>query len=193
MDSRIRLEWPTGADFLARFDESSRTLRPLEPIAGPRGMRSLEIYFHDRKTEFHLHAEVRDGAIGFLDEERDRLELVLTCARGESLPYFKRRHPRYLCSLPARVTLADGVLEARAIDLSEGGVRLAVPEHRFRVDLTIRVALSFPRDLSLELRGRVASFCQSSLERAIGVEFLFESAAQRAKLKAAIQQLLSSR
>lgn len=191
MAPRIRIEWQTGADFLARFDEHTRTLRPAEPVA-TREALSLVLFFHDRCAEFHLHGEPRDGGIGFLEEERDRLELVLTCARGESLPYFKRRHPRRLCSLPVRVTLPDRVIEATAVDISEGGIRLAVPERGWRVDLPLKLAIKVRGDLTLELRGRVASHCRSSLEQAIGVEFLFESAAQRAKAKDAVEQLVEA-
>jgi len=186
---RIRSVWQQGAEFLARFDPATRVLRPAEPVSVPsKTTVSVNLVFNDRRVEFHLHALVSDGNLEFLEEERDRLELVLTCARGESLPYFKRRHPRYPCSLPVSVRMPDGTeRKTEAVDVSNGGIRLAVKEARWPVDLTIQLAIQVG-DLNLKLRGRIASYCTTAIEHAVGVEFLFESAAQRS----AVQQAVSS-
>jgi hypothetical protein len=192
---RIRSVWRSGPEFLARFDAEARVLHPIEPVNLPANTPvSVDLHFADRRADFHLHALVRAGeprALAFLEEERDRLELVLTCARGESLPYFKRRHTRYPCDLAARVRLPNGEeRDARAIDISEGGTRLAVTSGDWRQDLNVRLSLSFVGEkIPLSLRARIASFCETRAERSVGFEFLFDSAAQRAAVQRAVAKL----
>jgi pSer/pThr/pTyr-binding forkhead associated (FHA) protein len=202
---KLESVWQTGADFLSAYRhdcEPGRFLHPtasdegLVPDAMPGALISLDIRFLDRGTNFHVHARILSYQTGcdkpgmlleFVKEEKDRQELVLASAKGESIPYFRRRHDRVPCRMPVLIELGkEDKISATAIDISEGGARLIAtqgPEREARVLLH----LSFPhpklffisRTRRLEISARLVSTVTKGAQKSIGVEFLFESSSQR--------------
>jgi hypothetical protein len=190
--------WRTGVEFLAQFQRDPSPGTFFHPFSrSPRVPARLEagdlfavlVRFLDRKAEFRLHArvvEVRRGAtppgvvLALLPEEKERRELVLACAEGESVPYRRRRHHRLACSLAARVTPAKGpALAGTVTSLSEGGLRVLL-DRPLESDTPVRAALSFPGRLrKQEVAGRVTSTIAEGDRHSVGVEFLFESQKQR--------------
>jgi pSer/pThr/pTyr-binding forkhead associated (FHA) protein len=209
--------WQTGADYLSNYRqncEPGRLFHPaprnasLLPEATPGALLSLNIRFLDRDTNFRVHARVIERQTGgekpgllveFVREERDRQELVLACAKGESIPYFRRRHERVPCRLPIVVHVGeDDKRPATAVDISEGGTRL-VPSHGLEKGMRVLLSLSFSenklfpfqRRRSLVLYARVVSIVTRGLQVSAGVEFLFESSKQRNKLVDEVTSLRS--
>jgi hypothetical protein len=152
---------------------------------------SLVVRFEDREAQFHLHARVLDRRTGsekrglsleFLKEENDRVELLLMAAKGESLPYRRRRHSRIIYELAARIDLAGVVITAKTNNITEGGVHVAL-ESPPSEDTELDIELMFPNGTSLTLRGRVAESIESGPQRGVGIEFLFASSDERDALR----------
>jgi hypothetical protein len=195
--------WRTGSEFLERFEATEAGGVLLQPFEGePPSMATegallqLRIEFKDRSVEFDLHAQVlerqpRGLRLEFVPEERSRLELVLTSARGESLPYFRRRHPRIVCQLPVELEVLDGGEreETATLTISEGGASLAVGELELEEDTPVQLAITFPGEARLTLRGRVTSIATSGPRPSMGVEFRFRSADERDALSMQVRSL----
>lgn len=201
--------WQTGAEFLARYEPGEETGTFFHPASGEEALPaaakageilSVTLRFLDRNREFDVHARVLERVVergrcglklAFLPEERKRQELVLICARGESLPYFKRRYQRISCQLPVLLTAPGGnTLECNAVGISEGGARLDLASDEVSEDAIVSLAISFAGPApSLTLRARVAAVTRSGPLPAIGIEFLFESEEQRTALQSLVQAL----
>jgi hypothetical protein len=124
-----------------------------------------------------------------LPEESRRLELVLVNARGESLPYRRRRHTRVPAQLRATVTARDGISQQGATTtMGAGGAHIKL-ERPIEVDeqIALRIALS-DRD-EIDLVGRVTSRIDDGPERGSSVEFLFRSAAERDRIAELAEEL----
>lgn len=214
---KLESVWQTGADFLSAYRhdcEPGRFFHPtardegLVPDAMPGALILLDIRFLDRGTNFHVHARIvgyqtdcdKPGMLlEFVKEEKDRQELVLASAKGESIPYFRRRHERVLCRIPVLIEMGEeDKLPATAIDISEGGARLIASQGAER-EARLLLHLSFPhktlffiaRARRLELNARVASVVTKGAQKSIGVEFLFESSNQRDLLVDEVSKLRS--
>jgi hypothetical protein len=195
--------WRTGAEFLERFEatESGGALfQPTDgqpPAAAVEGaLLQLRVELKDRNVEFDLHARVSERQPGglrleFVPEERSRLELVLTSARGESLPYFRRRHPRIAQQLPVELVVLDGGTreETFTLTISEGGASLALGELELAEDALVEVTVTFPGDARLTLRGRITSLAAAGPRPCLGLEFRFRSAEERDALSRLVRGL----
>jgi hypothetical protein len=200
--------WQTGADFLGNYRQNSdpgrffySTARDEHFVADatPGSLLSLDIRFLDRGTNFHVHARVLDRQIGgekpgllleFIKEEKDREELVVASAKGESIPYFRRRHERFPCRIPVVIDPGEeNKVSATAIDISESGARL-IATQGFERGTRLLLHLLFsdkklffvPRARRLVLHARVVSTVTKGEQKSLGVEFLFESSSQRGLL-----------
>jgi len=200
LDMYPKLEsiWQSCEQFFANIelrDGPARLFHPVRddlefpPQAVPGVLLSVFIRLLDRQApDFHLHAYViekrvagkeRGVLLEFLEEEKDRLELVLVCAEGESIPHFRRRYERIDCRLPTKIKeVGCKWQECTAIDIGEGGLGL-VPEHGLRPETLIVLSIGFDDDITIELNGRVASVVPRGPQQGLGIEFLFESAKQR--------------
>jgi len=198
MYPKLNSVWQTCEQFFANLelrDGPARLFHPVRadfefpPQAGPGALLSVFIRLLDRQApDFHLHAYViekrvegkkRGILLEFLEEEKDRLELVLVCAEGESIPHFRRRYERTDCRLPAKIKeVGRKWLDCTAIDISEGGLGL-VPDHELRPETLIVLSIEYDDDKTIELNGRVASVVPRGPQQGLGIEFLFESAKQR--------------
>jgi hypothetical protein len=162
---------------------------------------SVNLQFLDRKAEFHIHVKVverltagdnRGLRLEFLPEEKERQELVMACAGGATFPYFRRRYERTPCRLPVRVNMeGDKRLDSMAIEISEGGVGL-VPNHTLKTEMGVKLSIFFPgMKQPLTIRGRVAAVIPEGPRQGVGVEFLFDSPAQRDEVKYQVSQIRS--
>jgi hypothetical protein len=189
---QLVLEWEAGADFLEAFDEGVRPKLRTELTTEDAELGrvySLLLRFLDRETEFQVHAtlvglEGRAATFELLKEEAQRHQLLLVSARGESLPYRRRRHTRIPCQLVASVKVGRSpAYSAIATDIGAGGAHLLL-EAPIELDEEIRVAITFADGKLLELAARVTGRIDEGPERGCSVEFLFRSAIQRDEVAA---------
>jgi hypothetical protein len=200
--AKIESIWPTGEEFLQGHEAAGRTGSFFHPLAEDESplpgievgaLLSVNLRFLDRQAEFHIHAKVvecrtagdnRGLRLEFLPEERERLELVMACAGGETFPYSQRRHERTACRLPVRVNMEGGRrLDSMAIEISEGGIGL-VPSHTLKTEMSVNLAVFFPgKKKPLNIRGRVAAVIAEGPRQGVGVEFFFDSPEQRDEVK----------
>ena len=194
-DVTLRSVWRTGADFLAAFIEGTppRFFHSVDgdlglPPAAVGEMVSVIVVFEDREAEFHVHARVidrREGTArrGFtlevIPEEQERVEVILVAARGESLPYRRRRYERIPHRVPCTLTTADGrSWSAETTNVNEGGLHTAVeaPMPDTGVVLTAAFEIEGRRR---SLQARVVESVAAGPQRGVGVEFRFASATER--------------
>ncbi len=196
--SKLVSAWQACEQFLANLeirDGPARLFHPIRddlefpPQAGMGALLSVFIRLLDRQApDFHLHAYVVEKRVAgkergilleFLEEEKDRLELVLVCAEGESIPHFRRRYERITCRLPVKIKeFRRKWQDCTAIDISEGGLGL-IPTHDLKPETLVVLSIAFGDDRTIELNGRVASVVSRGPQQGLGIEFLFESAKQR--------------
>jgi hypothetical protein len=202
--------WQSGEEFLENYKASGQVGRffypfaedqPPPPEAKVGALVSVDLQFLDRKAEFHIHARVierltagenRGLRLEFLPEEKERQELVMACAGGATFPYFRRRYERTPCRLPVRVNMeGNRKLDSMAIEISEGGVGL-VPNHTLKTEMGVQLAIFFPgMKKPLVIRGRVAAVIPEGPRQGVGVEFLFDSPAQRDEIKYQVSMIRS--
>jgi hypothetical protein len=192
--------WETGADFRRQVGELDgvrtffhpvREAAELPAAAVPGALISVSLRFLDRDIEFHVHtrvvARITEAPSGlklaFLPEERDRQELVLASAEGESVPYLRRKSVRTPCNLDVHVKLENGTsIDTKLSTISERGAHVALetlaPEQR--VTLTIAFA-----ERAVQVVGRVTAKIAGP-QRGAGIEFIFASSKQRDDIAAAV-------
>jgi hypothetical protein len=157
---------------------------------------SVTIRVADSEASFHVNGRVKKRIVAgrpaglwvtFHEEERPRQDLVLAFAHGQSVPYFRRRHTRHACDLPARVShQGRRRRKTRALDLGLGGVRLALTGAETELNQMVEVELRVGRE-RLNLAGRVVSVIQKGPQQGMGVEFLYENV----RNKKAVEEVLT--
>jgi hypothetical protein len=195
LDVTLRSVWGTGADFLAGFAEGPpprffHTV-PTDLDLPPHrvgALVSVVLVFEDRDAEFHVHARVierRDGTVKrgltleVIPEEQERVDVVLVAARGESLPYRRRRYERIAHRMACSLTAPDGkVWRADTTNLNEGGLHVAVSGDLPATGavLTAEYEVDGRRQ---SLRARVVEAVGAGPQQGVGLEFQFVSAAER--------------
>ncbi len=151
-----------------------------------------------QNTNWHAQPQPEENTHGwfaFLNRVRlgERQELVVACAEGESIPYFRRRHERVDCRLPVRVSIGKGrKLDSTAVDISEGGVGL-VTDHALLLKMHVILSATLPSKKRISLRGRVVSVIPKGPQQGVGVEFVFESVEQRGEMADQVALLRSRR
>ena len=169
--------------------------------AKPGALLSVLIRFHEREAEFRIHARVvarcdRSDApeehglrLEFLPEEQKRRDLVLAWAEGDSVPYRRRHSERISCMLKARVKVGRQEFRAFLTNISARGGYL-ISNCSLKEEAVVSLELSFSRNQRpFCIRGRVTSIIPEGAQSGYGIEFLFESAEQRADLSAEIARL----
>ena len=117
---------------------------------------------------------------------------MLAAAAGESVPYYRRCHPRTPCDLAVELQLGFfRRLRGRAVDVGEGGMRV-VTLPALQLDTAIGIRLELPGGDRLKLRGQVISVTASGPGKGAGIAFLFASARQRAAAAAAVAMIKSA-
>lgn len=205
----VELAFARGADFMSCYSEGGERdagsflwpLPPeqeLEPEVNPGQVVSLVIVLQDRQARFHLHATVRERILArerpgmvfqFLDEEPLRQELLLACAQGESVPYLRRRSERVRYSLPVKYRSPGArVQETTSTEVGSGGIHLNLAEPP-ALESLLDLEICFPVEEWVKVRGRVASRISGGPQRGSGIEFLFDSRAQREEIEEQVRSL----
>ena len=197
MDVTLRSVWRTGEEFLAAYTHAEGTPpRFFHVVAAELGLPpvavgdlvSVVLVFEDREAEFHVHARVIDRREGttrrgvtfeVIPEEQDRVEVILVAARGESLPYRRRRYDRIPHRSACTLSTTDGrSWTADTTNVNEGGLHVAVdapmPETGALVAASFEVS-----GLRRTLHARVVESIAAGPQRGVGIEFRFSSAVER--------------
>jgi hypothetical protein len=197
MDVTLRSVWRTGEEFLAAYTHGDgippRIFHAVAPELGlppvaVGDMVSVVLVFEDREAEFHVHARVidrREGTIRrgvtleVIPEEQERVEVILVAARGESLPYRRRRYDRIPHRTVCTLSTPDGrTWTAETTNVNEGGLHAAVaaPMPETGAVLAASFEVSGQRRT---LQARVVESIAAGPQRGVGVEFRFASAGER--------------
>ena len=202
---RLVSTWDTGSAFRAQVGEAegvrtffhpARDASELPAAAVPGAIVAVALRFLDRDTEFRVHGRVLERhtsgpsiglRLAFLPEERDRQELVLAAAEGESVPYLRRKAVRTPCNLDVQVSLEDGsTLRAKLTTISERGAYLELAS--LTSGQKVELSIVFPGQRErVRVGGRITA-AVAGLERGSGIEFIFVAAKQRDAVAAAVAQ-----
>ena len=204
---RLLSVWTSGASFLdtyratdglGSFFHAAATAAelPAEAVAG--ALLSVTLRFLHREADIQIHARVlerHESASGpglrlaFLPEERERQELVVAWASGESVPFLRRRAPRIPCNLPVEARLPSGDrAQGNFLNVSEFGALLAI-DRPLEVETTLDLSVAFsPGKRRMALRARVTAVLRGP-EGGAGLEFLFSSAEQRAAVASEVARI----
>ena len=191
---RRRLErsasFATGAAFLAAHDAATNsfTLPRRDPLPADRAI-AVTVRLEDVEREIRVHGRTLDGGRVVFGDAATR-DLLLTCASGESVPYFRRAHPRHPARLAVRLAAPDGlVLASHTQDVSARGLMLST-DHKLERGTLVRMRIAFPgTDEPVEVPGRIQSCVATGPRRGVGIEFQFTSQAQRADLADRVAKL----
>ena len=194
----IEATWSDGTSFLADFTDgepATVVVADAAPSVGEVGVvHPLLVRIDDRDLEFRVHAKVAsrrgDGSLvlKFLSEERDRLELILIAAKGESIPYRRRRHQRVTCQFPVTIVTDGGQsIRGTATEISAGGTHVSL-ESPLPGDQNVTVGLELGGK-SVELAARLTDKISSGPGQGNGIEFLFRSAEERELVGQAVAAL----
>jgi hypothetical protein len=202
----LRSTWKTGAAFLdslvpeipARFFHPVPPERALPP-GGVGELMSVFISFEDREAEFHIHARIidrREGTVKrgltleVIPEEQERMDVILVAARGESLPYRRRRHDRIPCAFACELLAPDGRRwRGTATNVNEGGLHAAIEDPMPEVGALVEAELQLGEDRKWQVRARVVEAIPAGPQKGVGMEFLFASVRQRDELWDAVGRL----
>ncbi len=197
--TRLHSRWADGQELLSHFEdgEPAQLLIPgLQTPARDGELCQLVVHLDDRGADFRLHVHIctrsSEGVrVEFLPEERQRLEVLLVAARGESLPYLTRRFPRIACELKARLTLPDGSsIDTTVNEISAGGAFVAASTP-LPIDARLVVDVVFPGNRKLEVRARIVQSVATGPVPGNSVEFLFSSAEERQRCTELVNALPS--
>jgi hypothetical protein len=191
--------WETGAQFRehVREEGDGKTFYfPMQSDLPTIGTTvSMSLRFLDRDTDFHVHGRVLEHVQGglrlaFLPEERDRQELVLASAEGESVPYLRRKAIRTACNLTVLVTPEGGETFSSTLStISERGGHLE--NQTLRQGQKVQLSIDFPGKPRVHVAGRVTAKIAGPQSGA-GIEFLFSASKQRDTFAAEVAAFRSS-
>lgn len=206
---RLVSSWPNGAMFRehVRETDGARTFfypvddakaLPVKIVVG--SLVSISLRFVDRDTDFHVHANVVERVetgnkpglvLAFLPEERDRQELVLAIADGESVPYLRRKAIRTPCTLGVGVIRENGAkLESTLSTISERGAHLEAD--MLSKNERVQLAIAFPGQKARVVVGGRVTARITGPEKGVGIEFIFVSSKQRDDVASVVAGFRSS-
>jgi DNA-binding response OmpR family regulator len=192
--ARRRLElsasYPNGAAFVAAYAASTNrfALPRREPLPVDRAI-TVTVRLEDVEREFRIHGRTAEGGRVVFGDDAAR-DLLLSCARGESIPYFRRAHPRHPVRLAVRMSAPDGLaIVSHSQDVSARGIMLST-DHKLEVGTLVGLRIAFPgRDEPLEVGGKIQSAIATGPRRGVGIEFQFTSQAQRTEVADRVAKL----
>ncbi len=188
--ARRRLEttvrYADGAALLADFDAATNT------VSAPPSLEqeterdvSITVCIDDPGRDFRIHGRVL--AVGdalrlaFDEGAETTRDLILACARGESVPYFRRSESRIPARLEVRMRSETGlVIVSHTQNISARGLMLTT-DHTLDVGTKVALRIVFPDEEPLTIAGRVQSRRGGAL-RGLGIEFMYTSEDQREEL-----------
>lgn len=180
------VKFADGAALLADYDATTCTLSAPASLEQESGHAiSITVRIDELGRDFRApgHVLAIDGALrlAFDAEAEATRELVLACARGESVPYFRRTEARIPARLEVRMRSETGlVIVSHTQNISARGLMLTT-DHRLDVGTKVALRIVFPQEEPLTIAGRVQSQRTGAL-RGLGIEFMFASEDQRDEL-----------
>ncbi|MFN0250117.1 MAG: ATP-binding protein [Kofleriaceae bacterium] len=177
------LRYANGAALLADYTATTNS------IAAPASVRvdagrdvAITIRLEDVGREFRVLGSLVsvDDAIriAFDENAASTRDLVLACARGESVPYFRRMEQRIAARLEVRLRSETGlVIASHTQNISARGLMLTT-DHRLGIGTRVALRIAFPGEEPLTIAGHVQSVRSGPL-RGLGIEFLYTSQGQR--------------
>ncbi|MFZ5470914.1 MAG: PilZ domain-containing protein [Myxococcota bacterium] len=204
--ARLEVSWKNGDELLSAFDlTAGRVIAPApggvlpaQPVVGElvefRARlqdRALEVIAHCRVIE-RLAANPAGWRLEFAAGQEGRRELLLALARGDQVPWGKRRSKRVPVMLSATVHREGRRTRAHTINVSDEGLCLVTKSpYAVNADISMRVwPLPFAFVWPPLLRGRVTSCFQLEEEYAIGINLRFVSAGQARGWKRVVAKAL---
>ncbi len=122
------------------------------------------------------------------DQQRT-LRRVLDCAEGKQVDFVDRRDKRVACAIEVTYRTDAGFVREFAEDISAGGTFVR-SERLFAEGAALECKLKPPGYLmGIRLRARVAWVKSSGEDRGMGLEFQFDSARQRRRIRSLCQRL----
>lgn len=190
----LSASWPSAAELLAAFlpERAGCLLAPHRGTGLPAKPKlgdqvELRARLADQAVEVIALCKVverRDGAgwvLQFIPGQEGRRELLLSLARGESVPWGRRRSPRYSVILGAKATHANGSsLQGQVVNVSNDGLCL-ITSFATAVGAELRIRLwPMPYKLmwALALRGKVTACNPVNEQFALGINLQFVSLKQ---------------
>jgi hypothetical protein len=183
--------WPTGAAFLDAFDAQGlgRVEAPVRSAPPPLGEElQLRARIEERNLEVMALCRVvtsRSASVStvcceFLEGQQSRRDLLLALARGDSVPWGRRKSARIAVMLSATVHSGGRRLRAHTVNVSDDGLCVLLPERpELAAQLTVRV---WPMPVALMwppfLKGRVTGTTPLKNGHAVGINLSFVSAKQ---------------
>jgi type IV pilus assembly protein PilZ len=182
---------PTGVLFLA----IGRKLELSEEVA-------VVVDFPSEARSFKLHGRViarRHASrnpdlpagveVQFAADGGGTLQLVLNHAEGKQVDFFPRQGHRLPCVVQITYRQDADFVREFTEDISEGGTFIQT-ERRLPVGTVIECRLRPPGYLlGIKVSGRVAWLKETGAGRGMGIEFLFRSDRQRAKIRRLVARL----
>lgn len=170
-----------------------RAERDVPPEIDVGALIRAEIELADTERTFAAHArvierksgDVRGARLELLREEPSRQELILLAARGESIPYRRRAHPRHPCGNAARLRV-DQWHQCEIRDVSRGGFHAAC-------DLAVEVGTPIKIEVDVHARvlsARVVGRILGGPSRGICCEWSLRSREQKDAIDAWVRSLV---
>jgi signal transduction histidine kinase/DNA-binding response OmpR family regulator len=186
------LRYANGAALLADYIATTNSIAAPSVSVDAGGDIAITIRLEDVGREFRVHGHLIsvDDAIriAFDDSAAPTRDLVLACARGESVPYFRRTEQRIPARLEVRLRSETGlVIASHTQNISARGLMLT-SDHRLGIGTRVALRIAFPGEEPLTIAGHVQSHRTGPM-RGLGIEFLYASEDQREALVARLALL----
>jgi uncharacterized protein (TIGR02266 family) len=194
----VTLAYPAASDFLAAYDEPSRTLVAHTKTEAEIGENLLvEISFPQLPNRPLLRATccglVNGGLRLELDEaDAETREFLVRLARGEPFEAVHRGHKRFPTTLPVDYTVAGGAkVQSHVEDLSAGGCFVRA-DHPPNVGQAVSLSITPPDETPpLVLTGLVA-WVKNGKESGFGIEFDNPESADGRRLRMMLRRAMGT-
>jgi len=192
----VGVRYSDGVALLADYDAATNSISSPATLAAETGAEvAITVRLDDLARDFRIHGHLiaaGDGTRLAFDAEADTTrDLVLACARGESVPYFRRTETRIPARLEVRLRSETGlVIVSHTQNISARGLMLT-SDHRLEVGTKVALRIVFPSEEPVTVAGRVQSRRTGPL-RGFGIEFLYASEEQREHLAQRIVLLVGT-
>jgi signal transduction histidine kinase/ActR/RegA family two-component response regulator len=189
----VLVGYSDGAALLSDYASATNSIAAPASVPFDAGRDiAITIKLENVGREFRIHGHlisVDDALRIAFDPKADSTrDLVLACARGESVPYFRRTEQRISARLSVRLRSETGlVIASHTQNISARGLMLT-SDHRLSIGTKVALRIAFPDEEPLTVAGLVQSQRTGPL-RGLGIEFLYASDEQRDQVVARLAKL----
>lgn len=193
----LTLAYPAASDFLAAYDDASRTLVAHTKTEAEIGENLLvEIAFPALPNRPLLRASCCGLVTGGLRLELDDAdaatrEFLVKIAKGEQLDTSHREHKRFPTTLPVEYVHQGAKVTSHVEDLSAGGCFVCA-DHPPTIGTAVSLEITPPDDSGpMQLKGLVA-WVREGKEPGFGVEFEAADSADGRRLRIMLRRAMGS-